>query len=493
MTPRAERIWAWIMVGVATLIRLPLVFSSLAYRIDVWRQADTVSIARHFYENGFHLLYPQIYWGGAGPGYVEAEFQLYPFLVALSYRLLGEHLWLARLVSLLFTVPAMLMFHRFARQILSAREALLALGLFAVTSLYLRYSVVVMPEPAAVFFYVTALDAFHRWLERGERRSLALAAAMTALAALVKPTTIHIGLVFLLLIVRRRGVRQLLRAELWLAGLLSLLPAALWYWHARGLYLRHGNTFGVLSGGDSKFGGLQYWLDPAFYQSLLALESRWLLGWLGWVPAALGLRGALGSRRDVLAFGIVTIWIYYLIVARYAGETWGVHYHIYAAPFYAAAMGRGLSWLLDRRPWGPPLAALSVASFLLVAGTIYRGLLQAEDRSVAACGEEVGRIVPSDALLLVSSSDASRERGVPNNYQNPVIFFYARRRGFSLASDWHTPSQVEAFRRRGARFLVITEQELERPLSSYLAKQARQVGPGIERGCAVYQLLDPRR
>ena len=39
-----------------------------------WRQTDTAAIARNFYYNGFNILYPQIDWGGAGPGYVESEF-----------------------------------------------------------------------------------------------------------------------------------------------------------------------------------------------------------------------------------------------------------------------------------------------------------------------------------------------------------------------------------------------------------------------------------
>jgi hypothetical protein len=31
-----------------------------------WRQSDTASIARNFYENGFNILYPQVNWAGQG-------------------------------------------------------------------------------------------------------------------------------------------------------------------------------------------------------------------------------------------------------------------------------------------------------------------------------------------------------------------------------------------------------------------------------------------
>jgi hypothetical protein len=53
-----------------------------------WRQTDTAAIARNFYYNGFNIFYPQIDWGGTGPGYVEAEFQLVPFIIAIFYKYL---------------------------------------------------------------------------------------------------------------------------------------------------------------------------------------------------------------------------------------------------------------------------------------------------------------------------------------------------------------------------------------------------------------------
>lgn len=75
-----------IVIFSGVLLRLPLLFTSLSFGIDEWRQTDTASIAYHFYENGYKLFYPQIFWGGNGPGYVETEFQLYPFLVSILYN-----------------------------------------------------------------------------------------------------------------------------------------------------------------------------------------------------------------------------------------------------------------------------------------------------------------------------------------------------------------------------------------------------------------------
>ncbi|RKY58324.1 MAG: dolichyl-phosphate-mannose--protein mannosyltransferase, partial [Candidatus Latescibacterota bacterium] len=54
-----------------------------------WRQADTAAIARNFYEEGMNPLYPRIDWRGRTEGYVESEFPLFSWLVALFYKLSG--------------------------------------------------------------------------------------------------------------------------------------------------------------------------------------------------------------------------------------------------------------------------------------------------------------------------------------------------------------------------------------------------------------------
>ncbi len=66
-----------------------------------WRQADTAAIARNYATNGYRLLYPQVDWGGLTPGYIESEFPLYSYTLALLYGVFGVHAWLGRLLSAL--------------------------------------------------------------------------------------------------------------------------------------------------------------------------------------------------------------------------------------------------------------------------------------------------------------------------------------------------------------------------------------------------------
>ncbi len=96
-------------------------------------------------------------------------------------------------------------------------------------------------------------------------------------------------------------------------------------------------------------------------------------------------------------------------------------------------------------------------------------------------------------MIVAATIEMSRDpkSGVPNNYQNPVLFFYSRRHGFSLPADRYTVASVKGLQRDGAAFLIVASEKLYRSnieLAHYLDEHATQVGPGIGAGCAIYRL-----
>lgn len=496
-----------LIFGLWLLLRLPLVLTPPVYGVDTWRQADTASIAHGFYSHRLSILYPQINWGGEGPGYVETEFQLYPYLVTQLYRLFGEQFWLGRVVSLLFSVATFGAFYLLMRQFLEPQALLWALLFLAISPISIRYSILYMPEATVFFFYMLALHFFCRWLRSDGRNTLYLAAISTAIAILVKPTSIHIGLIFLLLLVDKYRLSFIRNPHIWAFGLISLVPSLLWYLHARNLYLTYGNTFGLLSGGDAKFGGLNYWLNPDLYARLLRLEVKWILDGIGVLPFLIGLILSIRRRNPMLLpIGVVTVLIYLAVVARISQEEWGIHYHIYILPYAAVGFGIGMGWLLTRiqqmrLPFSPKMAGwifsvilvglMSLWMFRLYAGV----LLQPTAQPLWDCAQAVIAQVPENALIIVSttsSADAAPGdiEASPNNFEEPNIFYYSHRYGWSLPADWHIPDVIEQYRARGAQAFIITVQGLllDNPaLLAYLEQNARQVGPGIEQGCGIYR------
>jgi 4-amino-4-deoxy-L-arabinose transferase-like glycosyltransferase len=495
-----------LIIVFSILIRIPMVFipQNSGFQHTTWRQTDTASIAHNFVDSGFNLFYPQVHWGGSGPGYVETEFQLYPFLTALLYGVFGEQLWLGLLVSMLFTIGTLWLFFELARHLLPPSAAIIALLFFSISPLYLRYSVVFMPEPAVLFFYTAALYLFHRWLNATETSLwlLIASAASTAMAILIKPTSIHIGMIFFLLLFDKYRFSMFKKWQIWLFAVLSLLPGVLWYLHARNLYLVYGNTFGIISGGDSKFDNLRYWFSPSFYASLVSIDLNWIFAIGGILPFAIGMILAWRKREPLmLIFGVITQLLYYLVIPRYT--SFAVYYHIYLLPFASLAVGLGFLWLFQKgqrtialighqtslRLLGA-VAAILVISFVTLRS--YRTNVRIYDQPLWDCSQLVAQLIPQPTRIIVSTTSVAQDQGVENNYQEPNVFYYSHRYGWSLPADRHTVQQVDEYRAQGAEYLVVVDHQ---PLSAapelmnYLRTNTQQIGPGAKDACSIFYFV----
>ncbi len=496
---KKDRMIFWLIMGLGTAIRIPFLFLPMTYGAgEVWRQADTASIARHFYLNGFNILYPQIYWGGNGPGYVETEFQLYPFIVALLYYLFGEHLWLGKLVSLLFSLGTMYFVYLIARDVLKIGAATWTFGFLAFSPLFVRFSSAFMPEGALLFCFAGGLYFFSSWLEKEENSQLYLASALVGLAILLKATALMIGLVLTPLLINRYGWKAFRSVQVWTAAAICLVPGILWYWHARNLYLDFGNTFGIFSGGDSKFGNMQFWTDPRFYMSLAWLEIQWVFAGAAILLFGTGLYWSVKEKKFLIIAGTTAVIIYFLALARYTGAWWAIHYHLYAVPFGALGIGFAIERLRQKDRYVlrilVPFAFLG--AFILGSAFFYTRMVGEEGnrlgRNLIACAVKVAELVPKGDKIVVSTIALSVEEGIPNNFEEPTIFFYADRYGWSLAADMHNPSKLDEYRKEGAKYFVVYNKDLleaNPALKVYLQEWSTQIGPGVESGCGIYRFI----
>ncbi|MFR9802698.1 ArnT family glycosyltransferase [Pseudonocardia sp. RS010] len=492
----------------AAVVALSVVraFAPMTYPGDIWRQSDTATIARNFAVNGMNIFFPQINWGGAGPGYVETEFQLLPWLTAVTYLIFGEHVVLGRLISLTFMLIAAAAFWGVARRVLPSIAARWALAAFFLSPAFMRWGTAFMPEATVLAFYLLALLGFLRWLREDRPVFLVWAAAATSVAALVKPTSLHLGLVIGLWVVFAARDR-LRRPSLYLAGVAALVAPALWLRHAASLHATYGNTFGVISGGDSKWGSLSLWLSPAFYLGNLRTETIFVYGLVGLPLAVLGVvwlwrhRSLVSPARTaplpLLGAAAVALTIYYFAAGRYTSSDLGIQYHVYSLPYAALAVGAGVAACLR---WAQARIAPAITT---VAGALTAVLLGAQSVNVfvqslpdqagvfGTCATELDAVSAPDDLVVVSTTSRTVEDGVTNNYQEPVVFFLADRKGWSLAADNHTPDNVDILRAAGARFLVVGDPELVppgSPLAGWLADNTRQLRSTEQDGCAIWDL-----
>jgi 4-amino-4-deoxy-L-arabinose transferase-like glycosyltransferase len=444
-----------------------------------WRQADTQAIARNFATIELAPLHPRVDWGGSGPGYVEAELQLYPLLIAVVMRVAGESLWPGQLLSLGFVAAALLVLFRDLARRFGGVPAYLALVCALAVHGVIVIATSIQPDTLSFLFFTLGFLAFLRWLEAPSDRRLLAWVAATAVAGLVKPTTLELGIAQAVLVALRR--RELLRSkELWIGWALVITTVGVYLAFARTLYLEHGNTFGILSGGDSKLPAAARLLEPQRWVALARYTVVWGTG-LAAVPAAVYLlaRRRLGPEEIALAAGALVVGV---VGFRYATGSFGTHYHLPHVVLGAFLVARAAADLsasfASRRGLGPAL----VAGTLVVAPLLFARTLRELRRLPFEPETELGHMlagVAEPGTLVVVRARAERynqEWSTPNNFEDPRVFYLSRTKGWVLPNDEPGADRLAALALEGARFYVhVNQYPPDHALAAWLERHATLV------------------
>ncbi len=462
-----ERLQAPVLFVLALLARWHVLLFPDALVLG-WRQADMLSVTRTFARHGLRLLWPQVDWGGAGPGFVEMEFPILPWIGAALQKLFGPHELLPVLVPLLASFGLVFAIAALARRILGPAAGFWA-GAFAALSPATAWSTATFqPDGTMVLASVLGVLFLARWSGSGRVRDLILSGAFTSLAVLLKPTALFAGLPLLVLFLARWGRSAPKRPAFWLYGLLVLLPPVLWYAHAHDLYSAYGNTFGVVSGGYGKLSTLALLARRVFWARIAGRTALYLLTPAVAVLWAVGLTlrppGPAGRLFHVWTAALL---VYVVLVGR--GNFEMGHYQLpFLAPACALA-GAAVVALRGRiaRTRHATVLTFGAASLLVlsVAGSTAvharRVVLAtlADSRRLRENGRAVARVTPPGSLIVVTTGyGGSRPPGEIDT--PPEVFAHADRRGWFVGLHWLTPAVVAARRAEGARALVVPSEAL---------------------------------
>ena len=280
-----------------------------------WRQSDTQSIALNFLSNGHDLLKPQINWGGAGPGYVESELQLFPWLESWVLRLTGDREWPGQLMALVFmALSGFVLFLTVSLFYSGFSSALACLVYFnSIGTLHLATSI--QPDSLSFLMYVTQLYCFLRFIVGEHNKWLWAACVFSILAILVKPPALQLGL-FQFLAVLLIKPRLLKLPKLWFFWLLILAVFAGFVFHAHSLYVQYGNTFGIGFGGDSKYPTINTLIDPTILYRTARISMGWGISNVGMLALCLLI---VGRRLRGIEFALMVANAAMLLIAlRYS-------------------------------------------------------------------------------------------------------------------------------------------------------------------------------
>jgi len=360
---RAEQSSSWALVALFLLGALIRVYG-VSFSMDQpsWRECDIASIARNFYREGMNPAYPRIDWRGDGPGYAEMEFPVLPWLMALSYHVVGIHESVGRWIEFGFSLIGMAAFLALARRFLPPLAACAAGLFFALSPLAVEISTSLQPDGLMFAGMLVGLYALLRWIDQGGWRWYFLCLIATALAILAKAPAAHIGLVYAGMLLWDRGLAPFRQVSTWLLGVGTLLPAVLWYLHARHFWLEYGNSLGLSN--ESHWIGLDSLLQLSFVGGIgrNELDHVWTVG--GAVVGVIGLLARDGRAKRLTLLWLAAVALYLFIAGRTAGDGWAYYYHVVAVPPVALAFGLGVQ-AIAVNALAPQSPRLAVAAFTL--------------------------------------------------------------------------------------------------------------------------------
>lgn len=418
-----------------------------------WRECDTQAIARNFLRDGFDPLRPRVDWRGDTDGAVECEFPLYQTMIASVMAVVGEAEWPGRVISMLAIAMAAVSLYRLLEARSGGPGALVGALVFLGSGQAMMLGSRVMPDALSTAFALAGTVAFVQFLGSGKGRTLLLATAMTTIACLCKPTALQVGLlqfVWTVLMVPRR-LREL---RVWFGWAAVLAITAAWLGHGIALHDETGLTFGVASGGETKFPTLRVLRNPDIWASLGTTTLRLGFGGMG----AMALLWLLLRRRldrvDLALLAVVGLGL--IGTLRYSFHHGvGPQYHVFATVAGAFVAGRAWPERASRLLWFGALAAiLATAAVMLARERAWR--LACLDGAPVQTSADIAAIsTPTDLTVVRSHRERYdtywRRR---TNYEEPVLLYHAQRHGWVLPKDGFEPLALADLQKRGARIVV---------------------------------------
>jgi 4-amino-4-deoxy-L-arabinose transferase-like glycosyltransferase len=415
-----------------------------------WRQSDVAAIARNFYTNGFQFTHPQIDWAGDQPGYIGTEFPILPFAAAICYKFLGVHDWIGRIQGVILFAASLPFFFLFVREIFGEIAAVWAIVFYGFAPLNVFTSREFMPDVPSLSLGIIGLYFFLRWTDSEEAKYSVAAALAILLSILIKLPSVLVGVPLACLAWQKWGWKFLRQPAPWFFAAATLLPSAIWYWHAHEIaskfYPHH--FFGA---GGVRIENLS-WYGKIAKQIVISTLTPPLF-----VLAMVGILVArLTTRARIFRWWLTAMILFIIVVGYGSRHQW---YQLPIVPIAAALAGASCAFVaskISERYAKVTLSILFAVAFAVFAFVRVRPAYGS--RSSAALrdlGLELNRVTPANALIVAADNG------------DPTVFYYAERKGWHLLEkegiyegepmeSAQAILNLDKLRKRGATHLVFT-------------------------------------
>ncbi len=287
-------------------------------------------------------------------------------LTALTYRVIGEHLWVARAYSALFWVLAGVLLFLLAQELAGLNGAFISLLFYLFLPFGIIASRAFQPDSMMVALMIAGAWATFHWANQRTIKWALAAGILNSLAIFVKNVAVFpLAFAAIALVLEYGLLKSLKDKQTWIVASLSVfLPAS---------YTLYGLLFSGFLGQQFAFRFFpQFWSDLAFY-------LRWkgsIDGVIGFGAFVSAVAGIFVARRRGMAF-LTGLWAGYFVY----GMTFAYHiitheyYQLMLVPIVALSLAPVAETLLEtasrlRRNWSIQVA-LSILITLVIALQIW--------------------------------------------------------------------------------------------------------------------------
>ena len=231
--------WFWpLLIGLNFLLHAPF-FHLPPVSIHLWRQANTMAVARNFYEEDMNILQPRVDRRNTTDGVTGMQFPSYEWLVAGSYHLFGFHETLPRLLNWVIYMLGVVAFYHLAKQV-SGVAWLGAVGAWSLSwsPEVFYHGINALPDVLALTASLAGLFWFGRWRESRRGSVLALSLVAVTLGGLTKLQFLVVGFPIAVFVLRDLWNSRYTKGELVQLGLYAIVSVGVTLaWYAYALHL----------------------------------------------------------------------------------------------------------------------------------------------------------------------------------------------------------------------------------------------------------------
>ncbi len=371
----------WIPVFIGLISRL-INLNVPIVGIHSWRQADTAAMARHFAIQGTPIWLPQIDWSGAGKGFVESEFPLYPYILAQIYRIFGVHEWLGRSLSVIFSILTIIILIKIGTTIFDHSSGWWGGLFFSFMPLSIYYGRTLQAEALLLLVSILSIERLLNWTKYKKFIDLITSWICFSIACLIKVLPlVWLGIPLLFILSNSHNLfsssTNKIRPKRLFGKCISRIPILffsgsillmiIWYGHSYQLGATSGLSFGFW-GSDSDrsnlhlIGNINVWLD------LLLRISLRNTAILGLPMAIIGIQQSYKtSGGQIFILGIFGVFL--CTLASFQASSIHEYYQLPLQIFLCPLMGKGWTYccIIFKTKGLEYLKVLSINMILLIS------------------------------------------------------------------------------------------------------------------------------